>query len=51
MKDKIQTDLATIKMITYENVSNIRFNHTHFGVENLISRKIFYEKQRFSTSC
>jgi hypothetical protein len=51
MKGKIWADLAAKTMITDENISNGQCNYEHIGVENLNSRKIFHEKQRFSTAC
>jgi len=51
MKDNIWTDLKAKKIITDKNISNRRLNREHIGIENLNSRKIFREKQRFSTAC
>ena len=51
MKGKIGLVLAVKKMITDKNISIKQLNYEHLWIENLNSRKIFYEKQRFSTAC
>jgi len=38
-------------MITDKDISNRKLNYEYVGIENLNSRKIFHEKQRFSTAC
>jgi len=51
MKGKIWTDLAAKKIITDKNILNKQLNHEHIDIKSLNSRKIFHEKQRFSTAC
>jgi len=43
--------LAAKEMITDKNISIRQLDYEHVGIKNLNSRKIFYEKQRFSTAC
>ncbi|MEK7296497.1 MAG: hypothetical protein AAB069_01230 [Planctomycetota bacterium] len=50
MKGKTWVDWAAKKLIANKTISVTQYNFEHKEPENLNSRKIVYEKQRFSTA-
>jgi len=51
MKDEIWPDWTVKILMTDKNTSSRQLSYEHIGAGNLINRKIFNEKQCFSTAC